>query len=71
MLYDFHVPIQPENVHPGPIGIARPFLPRVKHRVVAFGEHPHEMDAFARVLLCHTGELQLALFLQILISLER
>ena len=47
MLCDFPVPIRPENVHASPIGIARPFLPCVKNHVVAFREHPHEMDALA------------------------
>jgi hypothetical protein len=57
MLYDFPVPIQPENVHASPIGIARPFLPRMKNHLVAFRERSHKMDALARVLLRHPLEV--------------
>src|SRR6202035_228430 len=55
--YNFPLPIKPENVHARPIGIARPFLPRVKNHVVVFRKDPYEMDALAWVLLCHSLEV--------------
>jgi len=57
MLYDFPVPVQAKNVYAGPVGIARPLLPRVKNHVISFREYPHEMDALAGVLLRHTLEV--------------
>jgi hypothetical protein len=57
MLYDFPIPIQAENVYASPVGIARPFLPRVKNHVIAFREYPNEMDALPGVLLRHTLEV--------------
>ena len=47
MLDDLAIVIRPEDIHAGPIAVARPLLLAVEDNVVSLGDHTLEVHAFA------------------------
>jgi hypothetical protein len=67
VLDDFAIVIEAKNIHtcPVPIFIGWPLLVAMQDHVIAFGKYPFEVDALARVLLCHFLEVRNECFLAI------
>ena len=53
---DFAVVIEPKNINACPIGVPWPLLITMQDHVVAFGNHPLEVDTLAWIVLCHLRE---------------
>ncbi len=56
MFDDFAVVIEPKNINACPIGVPWPLLITMQDHVVAFGNHPLEVDTLARIVLGHLRE---------------
>src|SRR5687767_9237009 len=57
MLHDPTLLVQPEDVDPRPIAVARPLLVAVQHHVITLGKHPLELHPLARIFSRHPGEV--------------
>ena len=57
MFDDFAVVIEPENINAGPIAVPWSLLITMQDHVVAFSNHPLEVDPLAWIVLGHLGEV--------------
>src|SRR5437667_11127234 len=55
---NFAVSVQPKNVNPCVVVVARPLLVAMQYNEVVFRNSPFEVDALTRILLCHSRRKQ-------------